>query len=169
MAPSVFDNLSGAVRADLLAFPPNPTRETASSDSRRVPKALVVPKGATAGSISSTGFDVSLECPTNRVVLLSQPQSYFLPWSSSSFVVDDVSYSCAEQYMMAEKASTFQDHRAVDTNMPSRDPSTHKGIGGGLRNIDSAVRGREKLNAVLLGIYPNFTQSPAMKYHSFEL
>ena len=48
------------------------------------------------------------------MVLLWQPPSYFSQWSLSSFVVDDVSYSRKEQYMMTEKARHFQDHRAVE-------------------------------------------------------
>ena len=57
------------------------------------------------------GFDSSLEYSTDRVVLFWHPPSYFSPWSPSSLVVDGVSYSWVEQYMMAEKASVFQDHR----------------------------------------------------------
>ena len=49
--------------------------------------------------------------------------------------------------------------------MSSPDPSTHKRIGGGVRNFDSAVWDREKKNAVLSGNYAKFTQNPAMKHH----
>ena len=65
--------------------------------------------------------------------------------------------------MMAEKASLFQDHRAVELIMSSPDPSTHKRIGRGVRTFDSAVGDREKQNAVLSGAYAKFTQNPAMK------
>ena len=44
----------------------------------------------------------------HKVVLFWQPQSYFSPWSPPSFVVDDVPYSCAEQYMMAAKTRPFK-------------------------------------------------------------
>ena len=44
-------------------------------------------------------------------------------------------------------------------------PSTHKGIGRGVRNFDSAVCDREEQNAVLSGNYAMITQSPAMKHH----
>ena len=44
--------------------------------------------------------------------LFWQPPSCFLQWSPSSFVADGVSYSCAEQFMVAEKGRFFQDYLA---------------------------------------------------------
>ena len=66
---------------------------------------------------------------------------------------------------MSAKARPFQDHRAVELIMSSPDPSTHKRIGRGVRNFDSAVWDREKQNAVLCGNYAKFTQNPAKKHH----
>ena len=98
--------------------------------------------------LAPSAFDPSLEHSTDNVVLFWQPPSYFSQWTPSSFVVDGVSYSCAEQFVMAEKARLFKDHRAVGLIMSSPDPSTHKRIGRGVRNFDSAVSDREKQNAV---------------------
>ena len=67
--------------------------------------------------------------------------------------------------MMAEKARLFKEHRAVELIMSSPDPSTHKRIGRGVRNVDSAAWDREKQNAVLSGNYAKFTQNPAVKHH----
>ena len=67
--------------------------------------------------------------------------------------------------MMAEKATLFKYHRAVELIMSSPDPSTHKRIGRSVRNFDSTVWDREKQNAVLSGNYAKFTQNPAMKHH----
>ena len=61
------------------------------------------------------------------------PPTSFSQWSPSSLVVDDVSYSCAEQFMMAEKAHVFQDRRARELIMSSPDPRAHKRIGRGVR------------------------------------
>ena len=124
---------------------------------------MVFQDGDIAGLNFNTAFDPSLGYSTDRV-LFWQPPSYFLQWSPLSIIVDDVSYSCVEQYMMVEKASLFQDHRAVELIMSSSDPSTHKRIGQGVHNLDSAGE-REKQNAVLSGTYAKFTQNPAMKNH----
>ena len=49
--------------------------------------------------------------------------------------------------------------------MSSPDPSTHKRIGRGVRNFDSAIGDRERRNARLSGTYAKFMQNPAMKNH----
>ena len=183
---------SGAVRAVSCDFTPKSdkatTRPPVGSDSRRAPEAgrsqtgtlqaqsaedwcfqtgtlqAHMPNKASNGLIPST-FDPSLEYFTDKVVLFWHPPSYVSQWSPSSFVVDEVSYSCAEQYMMAEKARLFKDHRAVELIMSSPDPSTHKRVGRGVRNFDSAVWDREKQSAVSAGTYAKFTQNPAIKLH----
>ena len=99
-----FCHFSGAVRADFPPFPPTseerPDARNHGSDSRRVPNFL----------FSRTGI-LQAQIPTRRLTLLSntpqtkcifwQPPSHFSPWSPSSFAMDDVPYTCAEQYMMA--------------------------------------------------------------------
>ena len=115
--------------------------------------------------LEPSALDPSLEYSTKTVVLFRKPPSYFPQCSPSSFVVDGVSYSSAEQFMMAEKARPFKDHRTVEIIMPLPDPSTHKNIGRGVRNFESAVWDREKQNTVLSGNYVKLSQFPAMKHH----
>ena len=73
-------------------------------DSSRAPGAqrsrsstLAAPQILTDGSAPSV-FDPKLEYSTEQVVLFWQTPSCFSEWSLSSFVVDDVSYSCEEQF-----------------------------------------------------------------------
>ena len=128
-------------------------------------RGLVFPDGDITCANSNTAFDSSLEYSTDKVVLFWQPPSFFRPWSPSSFAVDDVTNSCAEQYMMAEKTRLFHNHRAVELIMTSPSPSTRKRIGRSVRNFDSGAGDREKQNAVLFGTYAKFTQKPAIKNH----
>ena len=109
--------------------------------------------------LAPSAVDPSLEYSTDNVVFWKPPSS-FSQWSPSSFVVDGVSYSCAEQFMMAEKARSFKDHRAVELIMSSPHPSIHKRIGRGVPNFDSVAWDREKTNAVLFGNYTKFAQTP---------
>ena len=51
--------------------------------------------------------------------------------------------------MVAENTRFFKGHRAVELITLSPDPSAHKRIGRGVRNVDSAVWDRENQNAVL--------------------
>ena len=117
----------------------------------------------TSDGLEPSAFDLSLEYSTDNLVLFWQAPSYFSQWSPSSFALDGVSYSCVEQYMMAEKARLFKDHRGRELIMSSPDPTTHKRIGRGVRNFDSAVWDREKQNAVLSGNYAKFTPTAATK------
>ena len=71
--------------------------------------------------------------------------------------------------MIAENIKFFQDHRAVGLIMSSPGRSTRKRIGRSVRNFDSGVGEREKLNAVLSGTYAKFSQNPAIKKSLFEL
>ena len=66
---------------------------------------------------------------------------------------------------MAEKAGFLKIHRVVEPIMSSPDPSTHKRVGRGIRNVESAVWDRDKQSAVLAGTYVKFTHNPAMKNH----
>ena len=59
------------------------------------------------GLNSKTAFDPSVEYYTGKLVLFWQPPSYFSASSPSSFVMDDVPYYWAEQYMVAEKTRRF--------------------------------------------------------------
>ena len=51
----------------------------------------------------------------------------------------DVSYSYAEQFMVAKKARLFQDRRAEELLMSSSDRRAHKCIGRGVRNFNNAI------------------------------
>ena len=98
------------------------------------------PQIITDGSAPSI-FDPNLEYSTEQVLLFWQLPSWFSQWSPSSFVVDDVSYPCAEYFMMAEKGRFFQDYLAYKLIMSSPDPSAHERIGRGVRNSDNAGLG----------------------------
>ena len=111
--------------------------------------------------LAPSAFNPSLEYSTDNVVLFWQPQSYFLQWSPSSFVIDGVLHFCAKQFIMAERASfLLKDHRAVELIMSSADPSTHKRIGRGMRTFDSAVWDREKQKAVISRNHAELTPIP---------
>ena len=160
---------SGAVRADSRVFLPTskekPEARNHGFGFASCSRSLVFPDGDITDPNPNTAFDPSLEYSTDKVVLFRQPPSYFPPWSPSSFAVDKVPYSCAEQYMMAEKASFFQDHRAVGLIMSSPSPSTRKRIGRGVRKFDTGVGDREKKNAVLSGTYAELTHNSAKINH----
>ena len=164
-----FCHFSGAVRANSRTFPPTsekrPEARYHGFGFASCSRGLVFLDGNIAGPNFNTAFDLSLEYSTAKVVLFWQPPSYFPPLFPSPFAVDDVPYSCAEQYIMPEKTKFLRDHRAVGLIISSPRPSTR--IGRGVRNFDSSVGDREKQNAVSSGTYAKFTQNPAMKKINF--
>lgn len=60
----------------------------------------------------------------------------FSQWYPSSFNIERITYNCAEQYMMAEKARLFNDTEALAAIMKSKDPSQQKGIGRKVKGFD---------------------------------
>ena len=79
-------------------------------------RGLVFPNGDIAGldfpntasdGLAPSAIDLSLEYPADDVVLFWQLPSNFWQRSPSSFVVDGVLYSCAEEYTMAEKSKSL--------------------------------------------------------------
>ena len=173
LAAPVFANFRASLERILAIFRQrankDPRRETTGSDSRRALEAWCSRAGTLQAQIPTRLFYPSLEYYTDKVVLFWQPPSYFPPRSPSSFAVNDVPYSCAERYMMAEKNRLLQDHRAVGLIMSSPSPSTSKRIGRGMRNFDSGVGDREKQNAVLSGTFYKFTPNLAIKKSPFEI
>lgn len=83
-------------------------------------------------------------------------------WAESYFTVDSVTYNCAEQYMMAEKARLFGDHEALDKIMASSDPRTQKALGRQVKNFDKDTWEKEAKLIVYRGNFAKFTQNPHM-------
>jgi ribA/ribD-fused uncharacterized protein len=59
----------------------------------------------------------------------------FSQWEPSRFSLDGVEYSCAEQFMMAEKARGFGDDEVLAQILKAEDPATHKRLGREVRGF----------------------------------
>lgn len=65
--------------------------------------------------------------------------SCFSQWWMQDFVIDNITYRCAEQYMMAEKARLFGDPEMLEKIMEARHPKEMKAYGRAVRNFDDTV------------------------------
>ena len=83
-------------------------------------------------------------------------------WHMCSFTVEDVSYNCAEQYMMAEKARIFGDFDAWLHIMASYDPMTIKKLGRKVRNFNAYVWKKNCQEVVKRGNLAKFSQNPKL-------
>lgn len=60
----------------------------------------------------------------------------FSQWYPSRFMIKEVIYNCAEQYMMAQKAILFDDREAWEKIMDSNHPRDQKAIGRTIKDFD---------------------------------
>ena len=61
----------------------------------------------------------------------------FSQWYKSEFTLYGVEYNCAEQYVMAMKATMFGDFDSRNQIMATRDPSKQKAIGRKVSGFDA--------------------------------
>ncbi len=81
-------------------------------------------------------------------------------WHKCEFVVDDVKYNCAEQYMMAEKARLFNDAETLEKIMKQEEPDKIKELGREIKGFDPEVWNEHKFNIVVKGNLAKFGQNP---------
>ena len=78
-------------------------------------------------------------------------------------VEDGVRYNCCEQYMMAQKALLFNDHKTYDMIMRDGNPANMKKYGRMVRNFNDAVWNENKFDIVKRGNYLKFSQNSELK------
>ena len=104
-----------------------------------------------------------IQITTDRFVFFWKPPTVFGQWTHSPFVIDGVSYTCGEQYMMAEKARLFGDAKVCQQILATDDPRQHKRLG---RRVSGFTEKRWKKNReeiVYRGNLAKFSQNPDMK------
>jgi len=89
-------------------------------------------------------------------------KSCFSQWWMSPFVVEGTKYSCAEQYMMAEKARLFGDDDMLGAILQAKHPKEMKAFGRAVRNFDKDVWESQCYGIVKRGSLAKFTQSPQL-------
>ena len=84
-------------------------------------------------------------------------------WYPCQFEVDGVTYTSAEQYMMAEKARLFGDEKIRTEILRTSDPRKCKALGRKVKNFDKAVWDKRKENIVRNGNFEKFMQNSALR------
>lgn len=83
-------------------------------------------------------------------------------WWMSPFTVDGVSYSCAEQYMMAEKARLFGDEAMLRQILAAAHPKEMKAYGRAVQGFEQPRWDACCYDLVLRGNLAKFGQNPAL-------
>lgn len=89
-------------------------------------------------------------------------ESCFSQWWMCRFAVDGVTYSCAEQYMMAEKARMFHDEEMLQSILEAKHPKEMKAYGRAVKNFDKTLWGNRCSEIVLRGNLAKFGQNPEL-------
>lgn len=80
-------------------------------------------------------------------------------WYAYNMEVDGVMYNCAEQYMMAMKAKTFNDTASLQKIMSTDDPSYQKALGRKVAGFDPNVWNSVAKNHVIKANLAKFSGS----------
>ncbi len=92
-----------------------------------------------------------------------RPDSPFSQWHPATFVVDGVTFTCAEQFMMHGKAVLFDDAEVAAEILAAHDPRQHKALGRKVRGFDDR-RWREHREAIVhRGSLAKFSQNPTLR------
>lgn len=81
-------------------------------------------------------------------------------WMPSPFAIDGVTYTCVEQWMMAEKARLFGDEYRLQQIMATADPEAQKSHGKLVTPYDDARWAAVRYDVVLRGTIEKYRQNP---------
>jgi ribA/ribD-fused uncharacterized protein len=83
-------------------------------------------------------------------------------WWPAKFVVDDVTYSSAEHFMMAGKARLFGDEAVLSRIFQAPTPGEAKKLGRQVRGFEQARWNAVAFNVVVRGNTEKFKQNPEL-------
>lgn len=89
-------------------------------------------------------------------------------WFNCDFEIDGVTYNCAEQYMMAEKARFFEDEWAEEGIMKANHPREQKKLGRTVKNFDPDKWNEVSRDVVYRANYAKFKQNPGLEYELLD-
>lgn len=89
-------------------------------------------------------------------------ESCFSQWWSCRFTVDGVTYSCAEQFMMAEKARMFSDTAMLKAILNANHPKEMKAFGRAVQGFDKERWDNACYEIVVRGSVEKFRQNPEL-------
>ncbi|WP_113675601.1 NADAR family protein [Vallitalea guaymasensis] len=89
-------------------------------------------------------------------------------WWKSSFAIETDTYCCMEQYMMAEKARLFNDHKILDKILNNQNPKQVKELGRQVRGFDNTKWEKYSPSIILNGNLAKFLQDENLKQFLME-
>lgn len=90
-------------------------------------------------------------------------QSCLSQWYPSEFIVDDILYNNAEQFMMAQKAELFGDSQTFALIMNASTPKEMKALGRKVKNFSDDIWNKNRAKIVERGNYNKFSQNQSIR------
>jgi ribA/ribD-fused uncharacterized protein len=85
-------------------------------------------------------------------------KSCFSQWYESPFIINGITYTTAEHYMMAEKALLFNDEEIYQKIIACNSPGEAKNLGRKVRNFDQSIWETNRFDIVVKGNFEKFSQ-----------
>ncbi|XP_033117059.1 N-glycosidase YbiA-like isoform X2 [Anneissia japonica] len=104
-----------------------------------------------------------LKSNDEKFTLFYTPESPFSNFHPAVFELEDVKYSCSEQYMMHQKAVLFEDTEVGEQIIAAVKPGKMKQLGRRVKNFDQNVWNENKRAIVKKGVKAKFSQNSDLK------
>ena len=91
----------------------------------------------------------------------------FSQWYTHDMVIDNVTYNCCEQYMMAEKARAFGDAESLEAILKQKDPRKQKALGRSVKNFNPHIWDKLSRDVVFRANLAKFSD-PELKAYLFS-
>ncbi len=92
-----------------------------------------------------------------------EENGYLSNWFLSTFIIDNIAFSSLEQYMMYQKAVTFNDKTIAAQILATNDVAAIKALGRSVSNYDDSVWSAIREKVVFDGLMAKFSQNDDLK------
>ena len=104
----------------------------------------------------------------SNVIYFFHEEDFLSQWHCSSFRIDDIEFSCCEQWMMYSKAMLFNDCESAKRILKEQSPGKQKEIGRQVKGFKNQVWNDKREDIVFTGNLAKFSQNEGLKEKLFE-
>jgi len=96
---------------------------------------------------------------TSEYIFFFGNKDHFSNFYKTDFEVDNVKFTCGEQYIMYNKALIFNDHEIADKILGEQNPYKIKMLGRKVKNFDEKRWADSRFDITFKGIYAKYNQN----------
>lgn len=97
------------------------------------------------------------------MIFFFSPDHYLSQWYPCRFIIDDIEFTCTEQWMMYAKAMLFQDLDCANAILATSSAKMQKNLGKKVTNFDDNIWNIHKKEIVFKGNFAKFSQNAELK------